>query len=225
MVVFVVWYQSSQPVLSFTARDWILVSDFENLTGDSIFDKSLATALNVSLSQSTYANVFSKTRTNTVLQRMGKKPDTAVDAQVGREVCQRENLRALICPSIGKVGNTFVVTAQIVDPQTGDGVRSYAEQAKDYNQILAALDKVAAAVRKGLGESFAQIQVNSKPLARVTTTSLQALKAYSEAQLLWGKGRYQAARGSVPVGDEGGSRIRDGARRSGRGLLELRVQK
>ena len=162
VVVFVFWYQSSQPVLSFTARDWILVSDFENLTGDSIFDKSLATALNVSLSQSTYANVFSTARTTTVLQRMGKKPDTAVNAQVGREICQRENLRALICPSIGKVGNVFVVTAQIVDPQTGDGVRSYAEQAKDYNQILAALDRLAASVRKGLGESLAQLQVSSQ---------------------------------------------------------------
>ena len=147
----------------------------------------------MSLSQSTYANVFSKARTNTVLQRMGKKPDTPVDEQVGREICQRENIRGLICPSIGKVGNTFVVTARIVDPQTGDGVRSYAEQADDYNHILPALDAVAASVRKGLGESLAQVQSSSRPLAKVTTMSLTALKSFSEAQELWTTGQYKAA--------------------------------
>jgi serine/threonine protein kinase/tetratricopeptide (TPR) repeat protein len=193
VVAFVFWYQGSQPALSFAARDWILVSDFENLTGDSIFDKSLATALNVSLSQSTHANVFSKVRTNTVLQRMGKKPDTPVDEQAGREVCQRENIRGLICPSIGKVGNTFVITARIVDPHTGDGVRSYVERADDYDHILSALDAVAASVRKGLGESLAQVQASSRPLAKVTTSSLTALKSYSEAQQLWGKNQYKAA--------------------------------
>ena len=193
-VMFVLWYQGRQPALSFTARDWILVSDFENLTGDSIFDKSLGTALNVSLSQSTYANVFSKARTITVLQRMGKKPDTPVDEQVGREVCPRENIRGLICPGIGKVGNTFVVTAGIVDPQTGDGVRSYTERADDYNHILPALDAVAASLRKGLGESLAQVQSSSRPLAKVKARiRCTALKSYSEAQQLWGNGRSKAA--------------------------------
>ncbi len=193
VVALVFWYQGKQPALSFAARDWVLVSDFENLTGDSIFDKSLATALNVSLSQSVHANVFSKGRTSAVLQRMGKKPDAPVDEQVGREVCQRENIRALICPSIGKVGNTFVITARIVDPQSGDGVRSYAERADDYNHILPALDAVAASVRKGLGESLVRVQASSRPLAKVTTSSLTALKSYSEAQELWGKGQYKAA--------------------------------
>ncbi len=193
IVLGVLWLQGRQPALSFTARNWVLVSDFENLTGDAIFDKALGTALNVSLSQSTYANVFSKARINTVLQRMGKKPDTPVDEQVGREICQRESIRGLICPSIGKVGNTFVVTARIVDPQTGDGVRSYAERADDYNHILPALDVVAASLRKGLGESLAQVQASSRPLAKVTTSSLTALKSYSEGLQLWGKGEYKTA--------------------------------
>ena len=189
----VLWYQGRQPALSFTARQWVLVSEFENLTGDAILDKSLGTALNVSLSQSTYANVFSKPRANAVLQRMGKKPDTPVDEQVGREICLRESIRGLICPSIGKVGNTFVVTARIVDPQTGDGVRSYAERADDYNHILPALDVVAVSLRKGLGESLAQVQASSRPLAKVTTSSLTALRSYSEGQQLWGKGEHKAA--------------------------------
>jgi serine/threonine protein kinase/tetratricopeptide (TPR) repeat protein len=192
VVLFILWYQSSQPALSFAPRDWVLISDFENLTGDSIFDKSLATALNVSISQSTHANIFSKARTYSVLQRMGRKPDTPVDEQIGREICQRQNIRGLICPSIGRVGNKFVITARIVNPQTGDGVRSYAEQAGDYNQVLSALDGVAASLRKGLGESLAQVR-SSRPLGWVTTTSLSALKSFSEAQYLWAKGQYGAA--------------------------------
>jgi tetratricopeptide (TPR) repeat protein len=91
------------------------------------------------------------------------------------------------------VGNTFVITARIVDPHTGDGVRSYVERADDYNHILAALDSVAASVRKGLGESLAQVQLSSRPLAKVTTSSLTALKSYSEAQQLWVKGQYKAS--------------------------------
>jgi len=193
MVVAVLWYQGRQPALSFADRDWVLLSDFENVTGDAIFDKSLWTALNVSMSQSKYVNVFSKSRTGAVLQRMGKKPDTPVDEQVGREVCQRENIRALICPTIGKVGNTFIVTARIVDPQTGDSMRSYAHEANDYSQVLSALDGVATSLRRGLGESLAQVSANNRPLAKVTTTSLSALKSYSEAVQLWTKQQHAAA--------------------------------
>jgi serine/threonine protein kinase/tetratricopeptide (TPR) repeat protein len=185
--------ESPQAALAFHARDWALISDFENLTGDSVFDKSLATALNASLSQSAYANIFSKSRSNAVLQRMGKKPDTLVNQQIGCEICQRENIRGLICPTIGKVGNRFVLSAKIVDPQTGDEVRSYVEQADGYNQVLPALDRIAAALRKGLGESLPQIETRSRPLAQVTTSSLTALKAYSNGLQLWEKGQYGAA--------------------------------
>jgi serine/threonine protein kinase len=93
VVAGVFWYQGRQPVLSFAARDWVLVSDFENRTGDAMFDKSLDTALTVSLSQSRHANVFPASQVGPVLKRMGKAADAAVTEQVGREVCQRENHR------------------------------------------------------------------------------------------------------------------------------------
>ena len=189
----VVWLFRPQPAISFSNRDWLLISDFENLTGDPIFDKSLAMALNISFSQSKYANIYSRTRISNVLLRMGKKAEGPVDEQVAREVCQRENIRGLICPSIGKVGRRFLVSARIVDPQTGDAVQSYASRADDYNQVLTTLDGVAASLRKGLGESIAQVTAG-RPLAKVTTTSLSALKSYSEAQQLWYRGQYQAAR-------------------------------
>ncbi|MBZ5498600.1 MAG: protein kinase [Acidobacteriia bacterium] len=192
-VILILWTLSPRPVLSFSARDWILISDFENETGNQMFDKSLGTAFSVSMAQSRHANVFPKSRMPEVLKRMGKQPDVAVDEQVGLVVCVRERIRGLICPSIGKVGNRFVLTARIVDPRTGGAVRSYAEQAADEDHILPALDAVAASVRKGLGESFSQIEVSNMPLARVTTPSLQALKSYSEALVMWGKGEYESA--------------------------------
>jgi tetratricopeptide (TPR) repeat protein len=116
-----------------------------------------------------------------------------VDEQVGQEICQRENIRGLICPTIGKVGNKFIVTARIVDPQSGDSMRSYAREATDYNQVLSALDGVVSSLRRGLGESLAQIGASNRPLAKVTTTSLSALKSYSEAVQLWTKQQHAAA--------------------------------
>jgi eukaryotic-like serine/threonine-protein kinase len=187
------YFKSPRVALAFQERDWILITDFENLTGDSVFDKSLATALNASLSQSTYANIFSKSRANGVLQRMGKKPGTALDEQIGREICQRENIRGLVCPNIGKVGNRFVLTAKIVNPQTGDEVRSYVEQAGDYSQVLAALDKIAGSLRTDLGESLPQIRARSRPLPQVTTPSLSALKSFSDGLQLWDKGQFNSA--------------------------------
>ena len=189
----VVWYQGNQPVLSFEARDWILISDFKNETGDSMFDQSLDTAFSISMSQSQHANVVPRSRVNTVLRRMGKKPDIAVDEGIGREVCQRENIRGLICPGVGKIGSRFVLTARIVDPHTGDSVRSYSEQAENYNEVLPALDTIAATIRRQLGESMQAIRGSNRPLESVTTSSLQALKQYSDALQVWGKGQHSAA--------------------------------
>lgn len=193
VIAFVLYYQGSQPVLSFSPRGWILISDFKNETGDTLFDKSLGTAFTVSISQSRYANVIPRSRTSAVLQRMGRKPDVPLDEEVGREICLRENITGLICPSIGKIGNQFILTARIVDPRTGESVRSYMERAADYSRILHALDLIAASVRKGLGESIRVGDVTSRPLAEVTTSSLQALKLFTDAMQLWNKGQYAAA--------------------------------
>jgi tetratricopeptide (TPR) repeat protein len=194
---FGLWITRSQPVLSFAPRDWILVTDFENRTGDARFDKALLTAFIVDLEQSRHANVFPRSRIVAALQRMGKAPasgtEAAIDEALGREICLRENLRGLITASITRTGQQYLLVARLVDPQTGSAVMSYSERRKGEDGILDALDSIAASLRRDLGETLYAIRRSDKPLPQVTTASLEALQHYAEGAVLWNKGNYNEA--------------------------------
>ena len=193
VIVIFIWINGSKPVLSFSPREWILIGDFENQTGEKIFDQSLNTALTVSMQQSQYANVLTRSRISTALKRMKKPEDQKIDEAVGSELCQREHIRGLIIPGISKVGQKYTLAARIVDPYTGDSVRSYLEPAADQNQILSRLDTLAAEIRHDLGESLASVRQNNRELYKVTTSSFEALKLYSDGTSLWAKADYKAA--------------------------------
>ena len=188
-----VWFFDGRPVLSFSSRDSVLVADFENQTGDPRFDQALETAFTVSLEQSRHANVFPRSLVAPVLVRMGKPPDARITPALGREICQRESIRGLITSSITRTGDEYAVSAELVDPQSGDTVRSYSERAYGEGHILDALDVISADVRRDLGESLYQIHKNNRPLPEVTTTSLDALKEYADGAEQWHAGRYQSA--------------------------------
>jgi class 3 adenylate cyclase/tetratricopeptide (TPR) repeat protein/tRNA A-37 threonylcarbamoyl transferase component Bud32 len=193
VVIIFIWINGSKPVLSFSPREWILIADFENQTGENVFDQSLNTALTVSMQQSQYANVLSRSRVSTALRRMKKPADQKIDEAVGSELCQREHIRGLIIPGISKVGQKYTLAARIVDPYTGDTVRSYLKPAADQDQILPRLDALTAEIRHDLGESLASVRQNSRELWKVTTFSLEALKLYTDGTSLWTKGEYRAA--------------------------------
>jgi serine/threonine protein kinase/tetratricopeptide (TPR) repeat protein len=193
VVVLVLLVATNRPALSFAARDWILLADVENTTGDTVFDNSLDMAFRVSLEQSMYANVFSQSRVSATLARMGKKRIEKIEIPVGREICQREGIRALVAPAVAQVGQQYSVTARLIDPATGDTVRSYAELASDRNQVLTAVDRVAGRLRRDLGESLQGMRRASTPLPQATTASLEALKAFAEAGLRERTGDYDLA--------------------------------
>ncbi len=193
VVIIFIWINGSKPVLSFSPREWILIADFENQTGENVLDQSLNMALTVSMQQSQYANVLSRSRISTALRRMKKPADQKIDEAVGSELCQREHIRGLIIPGISKVGQKYTLSARIVDPYTGDAVRSYLKPAADQDQILSRLDALAAEIRHDLGESLASVRQNSRELWKVTTSSLEALKLYTDGTSLWTKGEYRAA--------------------------------
>jgi DNA-binding winged helix-turn-helix (wHTH) protein/tetratricopeptide (TPR) repeat protein len=189
----VAWLTYSRPVYSFNSRDSVLIADFENQTGDPRFDQALKTAFTVSMEQSRHANVFPRSRLASVLALMGKPPDQRITLPVGREICQRENIRGLITSSITRTGEEYALSAELIDPQTGDTVRSYAERSYGEGHILDALDVIAADIRRDLGESLYQIHENTKPLPQVTTASLEALREYADGSALWHRGKYQDA--------------------------------
>jgi tetratricopeptide (TPR) repeat protein/predicted Ser/Thr protein kinase len=187
------WLVGARPVLSFAPRDWLLITDFDNQTGDPLFDRSLLTALTVSMEQSPHANVVPRARLVGSLHRMGKTGDEKITDELARDISQREAIRAILSCSIAKVGQQYALTARLVDPQSGMAVRSYYETAKDQDHVLDALGSVATHVRRDLGESMLATSKADRPLPMVTTRSLQALKLFADGGALWGKGKWDAA--------------------------------
>lgn len=187
------WFLRGRPALSFNSQDGVLITDFENQTGDPRFDYALGTAFKVSLEQSHHVNVFPHDQLTPILQMMGKDANERITRGVGREICQRENIRGLVATSVIRTGQQYELVAQLIDPQTDETVRSYSERSYGEDHLLDALDKIAGEVRRDLGESLYQIHKSQMPLAQVTTPSLQALKDYSNGKLLWHAAKYGQA--------------------------------
>ena len=162
-----------------TEADSILVTDFTNTTGDSVFDGTLRKALEVGLQQSPYLNVFSDTKVQQSLKLMGQPPDARVTGQVGREICQRNGVKAMLTGSIASLGSQYVITLEAVNAATGDMLAEEQVQAASKEQVLNALGGATSKLRAKLGESLALVQQLDKPLAEATTSSLEALKAFS----------------------------------------------
>jgi len=188
-----IWLLRQRPVLSFNSRDSVLVADFENETGDPRFDRALQTAFTVSLEQSRNANVFSRLRLPNVLRMMGRPANDRITPALGRDICQRENIRGLIACSITRTGQEYALTAELIDPRNGATLRSYTERTNGEATVLDALDSLARKIRGDLGESLYQIHAADRPLPQVTTNSLAALKDYADGVALWQRERFHQA--------------------------------
>ena len=189
----VAWLNHRRQALPLHPNDTILIADFENQTGDPRFDDALLTAFAVSIEQSRFVNVFPRSRLESVLKRMGRTGTERTTVPLAREVCTRENIRALIANTITRTGQEFEMTAELIDPGTGATVRSYKERSYGEDHILDALDSIASRVRADLGESLNEIHKADQPLPQVTTASLTALKEYAEASSLWKHTKYDDA--------------------------------
>src|SRR5215470_2559771 len=169
----------SAPAPSLTEKDSILLTDFVNATGDPVFDGTLQQALAVQLGQSPFLNVFSEDRVRAALRFMGRSPDERVTRDVGREICQRQGLKAMFVSSIASLGLHYVITLEAVNAQTGDAIAREQVEAKAKEQVLPALGEAAVKMREKLGELLPSIQKFGAPIEQVTTSSLEAFKAFS----------------------------------------------
>ena len=169
----------SPAAAAFNERDWILITDFDNLTGDQVFDRSLRVALEVGIAQSQFVNVLPPQRVQSALQRMQRTPGDRLDETLASEVAVREGVRAVLSCSIAQVGGVYALTARVIDPQSRTAVLTRSVQAAGKDRVLPALDELATAVRSALGESLPSISQNV-PLPRATTSSLEALKLYAD---------------------------------------------
>jgi serine/threonine protein kinase/tetratricopeptide (TPR) repeat protein len=173
------YFRSRQAMARLTDKDTIVLSDFDNKTGDSVFDDTLKQGLSVQLEQSPFLALVSQDKVNETLKLMGRSPDDRLTANVTREVCQRTGSKAMLTGSIAGLGSQYVIGLKAVNCNTGDVLAEAQEQAAGKEAVLKALDAAAGSLRSKLGESLSLVEKYATPVGEATTPSLEALKAYS----------------------------------------------
>jgi serine/threonine protein kinase/tetratricopeptide (TPR) repeat protein len=173
------FYYRSHGAKPLTDKDTIVLADFDNKTGDVVFDDTLKTALSVSLSQSPFLNVLSDNKVAATLKLMTRPSDTRLTPDVVRELCQRAASKAYIAGSIASLGSQYVLGLKAVNCQSGDPMAEQQVTTASKEKVLDALGEAASKLRGELGESLASVQKLDAPLEQATTTSLEALQAYS----------------------------------------------
>jgi eukaryotic-like serine/threonine-protein kinase len=162
-----------------TEKDSILITDFVNTTTDPVFDGTLKKALAVDLGQSPYLNVFPDQKIRQTLQFMGRTPGDRITTDMGREICQRDGIKAMLNGSIDSVGGQYVITLEATNVTSGDSLGRQQAQAERKEDVLNALHGAATKLRGQLGESLSMVQKYDMSLSMATTSSLDALKALS----------------------------------------------
>jgi serine/threonine protein kinase/tetratricopeptide (TPR) repeat protein len=162
-----------------TDKDTIVLAEFANSTGDAVFDNTLRTALSVALNQSPFLNVLPENKVAATLQLMTRPENAPLTPGVARELCQRAGSKAYIAGSISALGSQYVLGLKAVSCQSGDTLAQEQVTAASKEKVLDAVGQAAAKLRGQLGESLASVQKFDVPLQEATTSSLEALKAYS----------------------------------------------
>jgi serine/threonine protein kinase/tetratricopeptide (TPR) repeat protein len=185
------FYRNRPPAL--TDKDTILLTDFTNATGDAVFDGTLRQALAAHLRQSPFLNLFSDDRVRETLRLMNRSPDERVTPPIGREICQRQGLKAMLTGSIASLGRNYLINLEAINAQTGEVLASEQAEAEGKEQVVRSLGEAATRLREKLGETLRSIQKFDAPIDQVTTSSLEALKAYSLGAEQNLKGEFLAA--------------------------------
>ena len=173
------WVYFSRRALGLTEKDSVVLADFANSTDDPIFDDTLKTALTISLRQSPFLNVVPDSEVATTLELMTRPAGTKLTPEVARELCQRAGSKAYIAGAIGSLGSEYVVGLKAVNCRSGDTLAAEQVTAASKEKVLDTLGAAATKLRSELGESLATVQKLDVPLEQATTSSLEALQAYS----------------------------------------------
>jgi eukaryotic-like serine/threonine-protein kinase len=176
-----------------TEEDTVLVADFANSTGDSVFDGALRQGLSVQLQQSPFLKIVSDQRIRETLPLMGKPQDARLGPEIAKDMCVRVGSKAYIAGSIANFGNNYVIGLQAVNCLTGDLLAQEQVQEPGKEKVLDGLSRAAGKLRESLGESISSVQKFDTPLAQATTPSLEALRALSIGRDALANGNYAVA--------------------------------
>ncbi len=178
------WHAHATPKLS--EKDTVVLADFTNTTGDSVFDGTLRQGLEVQLEQSPFLSLLTEERIQQTLKLMEQSPSARLTPEIAREVCQRTSSTAVLNGSIAQIGSQYTVILKAVNCATGDSLASAQEQANDKNRVLDALAKAGSEIRGKLGESLSTVKKFDTPVEQASTSSLEALQAYSLGRKMTG---------------------------------------
>jgi len=186
--------RGARPALAFRERDFVLVADAVNGTGEPVFDLALKSAIETDLRQSRYVNVYDAAQVQNTLRMMRLPPDTRLDERVGRDLCRRAGVRALVVPRILRAGEAYQVGAALVEPSTGRVVEEVQASAQGREQVLLkAIDRLTRELRERLGESLDSIARTDPPFTQYTTSSLEALEVLAVAARAATRGEFAKA--------------------------------
>ena len=161
-----------------TEKDTVVLADFDNKTGDTVFDDALKQALGVELEQSPFLNVLSDRKVSETLRMMGRPSNDRITVDVGRELCLRTGSKALLGGEISSLGSHYLIAVNAAACTSGDTLAKEQVDAASKEDVLKALSRAAASIRTKLGESLPSVQKFDVPI-EATTSSLEALKNYS----------------------------------------------
>jgi serine/threonine protein kinase len=164
-----------------TGNDTLVLADFENKTGDPVFDGTLRQGLSVELQQSPFLTLISDQQVQQTLGLMGQKKDARLTAEIARQICERTSSAAVLEGSIATIGSQYVLGLRATSCNTGNTLDQEQIGAARREDVLDSLSQIARKFRIRVGESLATVEKHSTPLAEMTTPSLEALKAYSTA--------------------------------------------
>src|SRR6516165_4429340 len=185
IVVAVLGFLHTHRATALTEKDTIVLADFDNKTGDPVFDDTLKQALAVDLGQSPFLNIVSDREVAATLRLMGRSPYQPVTGDVARELCQRVESKAMLVGSISNLGSHYVIGLNAVNCANDETLVRQQVEAQGKEQILKALGNAAGDMRRKLGESLTSIRQFDTPIEEATTSSLEALKAYSMGRKTW----------------------------------------
>ena len=181
VAVFFYFYLHQRQAHRLTEKDTVVLADFTNTTGDSVFDYTLRQGLSAQLEQSPFLNLLSDKRIAQTLTLMSRPRDARLTKDLAHEVCERTSSAATIEGSISSLGTQYVLGLRAVNCHSGDLLAEEQVTANAKEQVLQALGEAATKVRQKLGESLASVEKYATPLEQATTQSLEALQAYSLA--------------------------------------------
>jgi serine/threonine protein kinase len=179
-----------------TEKDSVVLADFGNTTGDPVFSEALKAGLLADLGQSPFLNILSEDEIAKQLRFMGRPAETPLTSQVSREVCRRADSKAMLAGNIASLGTHYAITLSASNCEDGSSLAVEQAEAKSREEVLSRLHDAARRLRSTLGESLASVQKHDIPLEQATTSSLEALQAFSQAQRAF---RTQGETAAIPL--------------------------